>query len=161
FPSYIQRERSKAGLPPTIEGIEGGDVEAIEGTLITVHARTNEPAASAKLVLSYKDAAGEKKAPSMDIDEKNREELNGKFRIERDGTYTIKFRTTGDQENPRPVEYDIKAIPDRAPTAQFLRPEPTIRVPSNGKVALRVKATDDHGVKEATLNVVQGREILQ
>ena len=36
FPEYTK-------IPPRT-GVEGGNVEAIEGTIVTVHARTNEPA---------------------------------------------------------------------------------------------------------------------
>jgi hypothetical protein len=161
FPNYIQKERIKAGLPPTVEDLEGGNVEAIEGTVVEVKAETNEEAESGNLLLSYKDERGERKAPRMDRDPDNHYHIAGNFRVAGDGTYSIRFTTLQGKTNPRPVEYDIKSLPDRKPTAQFIRPEPSIKVPSNGRVALRMKAADDHGLQEMTLHVVQGRELLQ
>ena len=63
--------------------------------------------------------------------------LTGAFRVEKSGTYTLNFRTTGGQANPNPVVYDILAIEDRPPSAKFLAPgRPTVKVPSNVKFNL-------------------------
>ena len=88
--------------------------------------------------------------------------LTGKFKVKENGSYTIQFRTTGGQLNPSPVNYDIIAIPDRPPTAKFLQPEkPDLKVPANVKVDLVMTGTDDHGVKDATLLVKLGNEVLR
>jgi len=86
-------------------------VEAIEGTSVTVHAKTNMPASMATL-----NVVNETPAP-MEIASDDPTVLSGKFNVEKSGTYTIKFKTTGGQLNPNPVVYDIFAIPDRPPTA--------------------------------------------
>ena len=87
--------------------------------------------------------------------------LTGKFNVTKSGTYKINFRTTGNQLNPNPVIYDIIAIPDRPPTARFVRPDkPTITVPANVTVDLVMTGNDDHGVKDATLHVTMENEKL-
>ena len=140
FPDYL-------GLPPRTD-IEGGNVEAIEGTVVTVHARTNEPARSASLVFT------KAKPEPMEVASDDPRTLVGRFKVEESGTYTIKFQTTGGQANPEPVVYDILALPDKAPTAQFLRPDQAkVKVPINVPVALVMRANDDHGVKDVTLHV--------
>jgi hypothetical protein len=163
FPGYIQRERRAAGLPENLAAIEGGDVEAIEGTLVTVRAETNIEARAARLEFDgeAEGGAGAKRSIAMNVDPDNAYMLTGEFPVEADGTYVIKFETKEGKRNPRPVVHQIKALPDRSPTVQFLRPEPVVQVPSNGTLALRLKAEDDHGLKEATLHVQQDREILQ
>ncbi len=140
FPDYL-------GLPPRTD-IEGGNVEAIEGTVVTVHAQTNEPARSASLVFT------KAKPEPMEVLSENLRELVGRFKVEESGTYTIEFQTTGGQANPEPVVYDIVALPDKSPTAQFLQPDQAkIKVPSNVPIALLMRANDDHGVKDVTLHV--------
>ncbi len=162
FPGYIEQEREKAGQPRGLEALDGGSVEAIEGTLVTVHARTNEPARSARLEFGKNSNGQEKDSTSMDVNRSDPYLLTGQFRVEDDRTYWIRFESEDGQRNREPVIYDIRSLPDRGPTAQFLRPEPVVKVPANGKLALRMKATDDHGVKEMTLNVWKGKsDILQ
>ena len=97
----------------------------------------------------------------MDVSEEDSGALTGKFKVEQDGTYTISFRTTGGQLNPSPVVYDIIAHKDNQPTAKFLRPEqPNVKVPVNVKVDMVATGSDDQGVKDATLHVVQGNDHL-
>ena len=140
---------------PARKGIEGGSVEAIEGTKVTVHATTNEPAERGTLNLTTGDLA------PMTVDEGDAHHLTGKFKVTKSGTYTINFRTTGGQLNPNPVVYDIHAIADRPPQGRFLRPDrPTVKVPANVKVDLIMTGSDDHGVKDATLHVNLENESL-
>ncbi|AMV37622.1 hypothetical protein [Planctomyces sp. SH-PL62] len=147
FPRYT-------GVPPRTD-IEGGNVEALEGTIVTVHARTNEPARAGSLNLTAGASAG------MTVSEADPRELTGKFKVEKTGTYTINFRTTGGQLNPNPVVHDILALPDRPPAARFVKPERSgVKVPANVPVDLVMTGDDDHGVKDATLHVMLGQEAL-
>ena len=123
------------------------------GTKVTVHATTNEPASRATLNLTSQ------KPEPMTVSSDDPHQLTGEFLVEKNGTYTIIFRTTGGQLNPNPVVYDVIAIEDRPPTARFARPDrPSIKVPSNVKVNFVMTGADDHGVEDATLHVVQGNE---
>ncbi len=147
FPRYTQ-------VPPR-KDIEGGNVEAIEDTTVTVHATTNEPSKGGALNLTVGDPA------PMSVAADDPHKLTGQFKVTKSGTYTINFRTTGGQLNPNPVVYDIHAIADRPPQAKFLRPDrPTIKVPANVKVDLMMTGWDDHGVKDATLHVNLENESL-
>ncbi len=147
FPSYTQ-------VPPRRD-IDGGSVEAIEDTTVTVHATTNEPSRGGTLNLTMGDPA------PMTVAADDPYKLTGQFKVSKSGTYTISFRTTGGQLNPNPVVYDILAIADRPPQAKFLRPDrPAIKVPVNVKVDLTMSGWDDHAVKDATLHVNQENESL-
>jgi hypothetical protein len=138
------------------KGIEGGTVQALEGTKVTVHAKTNMPAATGTATINLSGA----NAAQMDVDAQDSTVLTGSFDVpsaEKRGSYTIKFKTTGGQLNPSPVTYDIDSIPDRPPTARFVQPDkPAIKVPANVKVDLVVTGNDDHGVKSANLVVLAG-----
>ena len=136
FPEYT-------GIAPRL-GIDGGSVEAIEGTMVTVHAKTNEPAQTGTLDFTDPEA----QHAVMEVESGSAHELSGRFKVTKNGSYTIKFRTTGGQMNPDPVNYDINSIPDKSPTAQIVKPEqPLIKVPSNAKVPIVITASDDHGVR--------------
>ena len=148
FPEYTKSE--------DLKGLEGGEVEAIVGTEVTVHAKTNVPAAFATINFASQDV---KPAP-MEISKGDPTLLTGTFVVQKSGTYRIGFRTTNNQVNPSPVNYDIIAIPDNPPIARFVRPDqPLVQVPANVKVDLMMHATDDHGVKEAMLRYQQGKEL--
>ena len=108
------RSRSTTSSPTTPgsrrgKDIEGGNVEAIDGTKVTVHATTNEPARQGTLNLTADTPA------PMTVRPDDAHQLTGKFKVTKSGTYTISFRTTGGQLNPNPVVYDIIAIEDRRP----------------------------------------------
>ncbi len=139
-------------------GIEGGTVQALEGTKVTVHAKTNMPAVTATINLSGAAPA------QMDVDTQDSTMLTGSFEVppaDKRGSYTIQFRTTGGQLNPSPVTYDIDSIPDRPPTARFVQPDkPAIKVPANVKVDLVATGSDDHGVRTANLVVLSGDRVL-
>ena len=149
FPGYVKLPRRVA--------VPDGNVEAIEGTIVTVHARTNQEARSGDI-----DLTAPKQLVPMTVGTSDPYLLEGKFLVAKSGSYTIKFTTTGGQPNPDPVVYDVRALPDNPPTAKFLQPEqPSIKLPNNVRVPLVVAANDDFGVKDVTLHVQHGAEILR
>ncbi len=148
FPEYT-------GIAPRL-GVEGGNVRAIEGTQVTVHAKTNQPARSAEIELNPVGTF-----PAR-VGTEDPRAIHGSFRVSQTGSYKIHFETEDGKTNPDPVVYDVEALKDLPPSARFLRPvEPTVQVPANGSVTLQFEATDDFGVREATLHVRQGDEILR
>jgi len=139
FPAYT-------GTPHR-EKVDGGAIDAIEGTDVFVHARTNQPARS-----GYLDF-GKQAQTRMDVNPEDPRELSGKIHVASDGSYTIKFQTLSGQMNPDPVVYDIHATKDAPPSVRFVTPGPRIKLPSNGKVALGIEAGDDYGVESLNLSV--------
>jgi hypothetical protein len=149
FPVYT-------GVPARL-GVEGGSVTAIEGTEVTVHARTNQPIQ--KAILDFGKQTNDRNEVSK-VSPTDPQSLTDQFTVTTDGSYSIKFQNSGGQWNPEPVLYDIRAIKDLPPTVRFVSPEPRIKMPSNGKVVLKIEAGDDFGVKSLNLNVFQGTEQL-
>ncbi len=80
---HLDRRRSRV---PQIHrsaarmNVEGGNVEAIEGTTVTVHAKTNMPASLATL-----DIANAETAPPMEVDPDDPQSLTGGFRVTKTG----------------------------------------------------------------------------
>src|SRR5206468_4174944 len=133
--------------------------DAIEGTDVTVHARTNQPARTAYLDFG-KDRQFAMEVVPERPEENRPQELVGKFRVESDGSYTIKFQTVTGQMNPEPVVYDVHATKDAPPSVRFVTPGPRINLPSNGKVPLGIEAGDDYGDRALNLPLAQASEPL-
>ncbi|MFM7132124.1 MAG: hypothetical protein ACKO0V_22480, partial [bacterium] len=140
---------------PRREAVEEGNVEALQGTWITVHATTNQPARS-----GFLDFKPNPPVP-LTVTPGDPKKLTGRFLVEANGQYAVRFNSVDGQANPEPVIYDIKVVKDLSPTARFIRPESPTQRPANARVPLVIEASDDFGLKSVQLHVHKNGEILQ
>lgn len=140
---------------PRREGVEEGNIEALQGTWITVNATTNQPARS-----GFLDFKPNPPVP-LSITPGDPKKLTGRFLVESNGQYAVRFNSVEGQANPEPVIYDIKVVKDLSPTARFIRPESPTQRPANARVPLVIEASDDFGLKSVQLHVHKNGEILQ
>lgn len=140
---------------PRREGVEDGNIEALQGTWITVNATTNQPARS-----GFLDFKPNPPVP-LSITPGDPKKLTGRFLVESNGQYAVRFNSVDGQANPEPVIYDIKVVKDLSPTARFIRPESPTQRPANARVPLVIEASDDFGLKSVQLHVHKNGEILQ
>ncbi|MBI1323858.1 hypothetical protein GC170_11835, partial [bacterium] len=147
FPAYAKAPRR--------EGVTDGNVEALQGTRVTVTAVTNQPARSGLLDFGPRPPVTLVPLPGEP------RKLKGTFVVEANGQYSVRFNTVDGQTNPEPVLYDIRVVKDVPPTARFIRPETPTQRPANARVPLVIEATDDFGITSAQLHVYKGGEILQ
>src|SRR5262249_9647006 len=83
-------------------GISGGNIEALEGTIFTVHAKTNEPVRKAWLEFTRPTAqlakpggkANEPEIIPATISETDSHEVSAIHKVTSSGQYKIKFETT-------------------------------------------------------------------
>ena len=86
----------------------------------------------------------------------NDHEIIVRIKLTASGQYKVHFKTSGGLANPNPTLNQITVLKDNPPLVQFVRPDrPALKAPANAKVPLRIKASDDFGVREATLYVAQ------
>ncbi len=129
FPAYT-------GLPP--EKIEsGGDVAALIGTTVTVHAAVTKPVQGGAIRLD--GGATSPLAPEAGG-------LVGRFRITRDGFYRVDLVAADGTPVPGAVQYVIEALEDHPPTVAITEPGRDTKVTSTDEVTLGVRASDDFGV---------------
>ena len=140
---------------PRREGVEEGNIEALQGTWITVHVTTNQAARS-----GFLDFKPDPPVP-LAITPGDPRKLTGRFLVENNGQYAVRFNSVDGQANPEPVIYDIKVVKDLSPTARFIRPESPTQRPANARVPLVIDASDDFGLKSVQLHVHKNGEILQ
>ena len=136
YPAYTKLQ------PGTIE--HRGDLKAIEGTQVTLHAVANQPL----------------KAASIDFNCDGK--LDGKMKLDGQNasiTFTLLMNETrtGPQfesyqlrsvnnenlQNPQPIKHSIKVVPDLPPDVSFLAPEQEeVTVPLDGQLVLELRAID-------------------
>jgi hypothetical protein len=142
YPEYTQIDRQ------TVD--KTGDIRAVEGTQVTIHALANQPVASAYLDLG---GDGRHKQP-MRIEsaraggQKATATITLAFNDERTAPlfshYLVRFVTDRGHENREPIRYRIEVTPDPAPEVQVLRPDKVeTAVPLNAPVTFELKASDE------------------
>lgn len=140
FPSYT-------GLEP--ETRTGGDIDAVVGTRVTIHATTSVPAHDPVLVLG--DPPDERRhlldAPTVE----HPRAFTATLTVMEDAEYHLAFRDAHGTGNPEPIRYPIRARPDQPPTLTVDGPDAGIELLPDDVLPLRVQARDDFGLTRAVL----------
>ena len=145
---------------PTYTGLRrrqvesAGDIQALEGTRVVIHAHANQAIRTAELELEGEK--GLRKLPARIDGQK----ITASFTLALDDEDRTKpqfahyrLRPEG-REKPQPVQYRIDVIPDIAPEIKFLAPEKQeATVPANGHLTLELRALDpDYALSEVRLS---------
>jgi len=151
------------GLPNrTVQG--QGDLRAIEGTRVTIHARTNASIDWAEIDLGCRRVRG----VPMTADDRV---ATGSFtlRLHRDDPtrpeydrYQLRFTDTESRENQRPIRHKIEVIADLPPRVELIDPpEEPVQLPVGGVLPLKIRAEDpDFALREVTVRAVLGDRSL-
>ena len=150
YPSYTKRERR------TVK--DTGDIQALEGTRVTIHARANQPLQSANLELEG-DGTVDKQAARIDG-----QSVAVSFTLAlsaNDHTrpqYAHYRLRPENRPEPQPVQYRIDVLPDLPPEIKFLAPqEEAVDLPQNGRLTLEVRAVDpDYALSDVVLAAKSG-----
>lgn len=130
FPAYT-------GLPP--EKVDpGGDVAAVVGTRVMVHASVTRPAKSVALRIDDGPTA------PLTLDAQGR--WSGSFAVKRDGFYRVDLVAPDGTPVPGSVQYVIEALEDRIPTVAIEQPGRDTKVTSVEEISIALRAEDDYGV---------------
>jgi collagen type III alpha len=139
YPKYSE-------LPPR-KVARHGDIQALEGTRVTLRAKANQPIAKANLDFEC-DGRNDLE---MRV-EGTRAEVtfplvwNEKTRRPEHESYQLRFRNADGHENPKPIRYSIEVVPDLPPEVELVEPEldPTkeLVVPADRPVRFAVEAAD-------------------
>lgn len=141
------------GLAPRIVQRQG-DLKGIEGTQVTLTARTNVDMKSAYVDLNCDG--------SRDIElvgDARRAEGTFELRLSPEqkavySTYQLRFTDNNKQLNPQPIRYQIEVLPDQSPEIEITAPGvDNYELPLNGAVAIAVRAADrDFGLRRVSLH---------
>jgi hypothetical protein len=160
FPTYTKRS------PETIA--QQGDIKALEGTKVTIHAVANQPIKLARLEF---DASG--KDTSSEILPLSAEgsrawgtitlQLKPDRQTPWHSNYQVRFYNERGEVSQQPILHKIEVIPDLAPEAQVLEPKQLrVEVPEDGQQTIEVRAVDpDYGLRRLRIEgFVGGKPVV-
>lgn len=158
FPAYTKLE------PRTVEDL--GDIQALEGTEITIHAEAPEPLRHAQIILQ-----GDQKGVLGMAVQGTTATASTRLRLTKPGSYLREFsvyqiraESVGGRPSVNPVKYTIEVVPDMPPMGSWVEPTETrLVVPVNGSLPLRLRAEDpDFGLRRVVLSIeALGRKVAQ
>ncbi len=152
YPAYT-------GLPDRkVQGQGQGDLKAIEGTEVSLHATANteiKPNSaeidlgctgrrSVRMTAEGRSAVGRPFTLRLNPDDASRAEYD---------SYLLRFSDLQGHENLHPVRYTIEVIRDQPPEVQLVEPQSrTIDVAEDGRLPIKVRAVDpDFALRRVTL----------
>ena len=122
---------------------EGGDVAAVVGTIVTIHATITKPVRGG--VLAFDN--GSRIALAVGADGL----LSASFAVKTTGFYRVDLIAPDGVSVPGSVQYSVEALPDRPPTVKIVEPGRDTKVTNIEEVTVAVSATDDYGVESLAL----------
>lgn len=124
----------------------GGDIDAWEGTTVTVRAETNMPVATGTIERSTADDAsiGSDSLPMTLIDDTH---LEATWKLEFDDGvpyrfYRVEVKTEGGATDPRPKFYRVNIRRDIPPEVRILHPTGDVELPANGTLPVAFETRD-------------------
>ncbi len=142
YPAYT-------GRSPTIERLGSGGIEALEGTEVTVEAKSNLPLARGTLKLETEERTRTVRLRSVEGEPRR---VRGSFRLRASGSYTLRLRSRASARSRR-RRGPLTSRPDRPPDVRLLRPRSEVTAPARTAVPLSIRADDDVGVGRLWLRV--------
>ena len=126
------------------------DIEALEGTRVTIIARLPEPVKRAELVLGPDKR---RRLPMHRVPGK-KDTVQASFDVTTDDVYRIWFTLESGATNPNPPVHQIKCLKDRPPVVRITEPgrdlvDPPVSM--DGEVPVVVQASDDFGLRVVEL----------
>ncbi len=166
YPDYTGR--------PSLVAERQGDVRALEGTRVAVHARSNHPIQSARIELipSASSRRGDRpRMIPMRVDESADSLLaQGEFvlslqadrRTPLYSNYRVHMLTDDGHRNEQPNDHQIEVVPDLAPEIEILLPRrDLIEVPEGGTATIEIRGIDpDYGLTRLGLRGIAGGEAV-
>lgn len=134
----------------TVEGT--GDIKALEGTEVTLHARANQPIEKASIELNCDsrnarrmESRGQSARVAFFLRMNPQEPTQPEYT-----SYHLRFVDPQGRENRRPIRYRIEVLPDLPPEVRIVTDLPEeIRLPRNGYLDVALRAEDpDFGLRK-------------
>jgi hypothetical protein len=138
FPAYMQK-------PPQSQ--ETGEIKAIEGTRVTIHARANQPIKTAMLEFEPKPGRRTETLP-LQVDGQN---AVGTFTLQLKPdrvtpwreSYQVRFTNEQGEMSEHPVLHRIEVTPDLPPEVEILSPRSRkVDLPADSRLTIEVRGVD-------------------
>ncbi len=133
------------GLPKEVR--EEGHIEVLKGTAVNLEAQATKVVKEGKIIMNQGNQLPLKIDGGL---------LRGNFLIFYPGTYSVKLKDELGFENPNPVSYQIRLIPDKYPEAEILSPAEDLEISGSEVLPIVYTAKDDFGVSKVRLGYQTG-----
>ncbi len=127
---------------------DGGNVDAVVGTLVIVRITTSVRADHPPQIAFRKDKQHKLRTSA---DDRSGTHFTGRFRVDIDEEYAIDYRDQNGIANNDTVVYTVRARPDEPPRIEWARPEDDLTLSRDDSLDLAGRATDDFGLSEVLL----------
>ncbi len=142
YPAYTK-------LPSRVVELQG-DLQAIEGTVATIHGSTSHPLQSAIIDLDYNEKTRlAAQSLSMTIAGETSASYPLKMSVapgsgeSRPSNYQLRFTSSNQLASQNPIVHRVEVIRDLAPEVQLLQPKlPLVEIPLDGSLTMEVRAVD-------------------
>ncbi len=157
YPTYMGLDRKEQ---------DGANIDAWEGTWVTVHAQPNMELTRA-MVLCSDEAQGEVRAEEYPLSKKSDGTWEAKWqlKIRSDGTspnfYHVQVWNEKDETDPLPTYHRIKIRPDLKPEITLLHPTKDMDAPLNAVIPVAFTCSDpDFMLRRIDLKLEKSGEVL-
>ena len=149
---------------------DGGNIDAWDGTTVTINATASQPVRSARLVFSdTEDTSQRAEEYPMHVEDGTTLTVQWKLAFRDDDTdnyprfYRIICKDEQGATDLHPTLYPLAIRPDMPPQVEIIQPRSDLERPSNAVVPLLVKASDpDFQLKHLTLRVeLDGKQLVE
>ena len=140
FPDYT-------GAAPKRETDTDGTVRAVPGTEFTITLHSDHPLKKAILIVGKK----REELPLTIGKDKLTASHAKPLVITKDSTYALEIHDERGHRNRSPIQRQIRALPDAAPTVKIILPGRDVTAPPGGHVKIQARAADDFGLAKAEL----------
>ncbi|MDB5346952.1 MAG: hypothetical protein JWP89_5329 [Schlesneria sp.] len=151
FPAYMKLEETE---------FAGGQIDAWDGTKVSVTAHTNMPVKSATIQFLDTAEAGPNPDDVAVLVSRDGQQLTASWKLSfrSDGAYSrlyqIHCTTESGATDPTPIRYAITIRPDLAPEVSILEPVRDMDVPANAILPLLIEARDpDFQLSQVNLHI--------
>jgi hypothetical protein len=144
------------GKPPAVQ--EGGSIEALQGTTVTLQVSAMSAVATAAAVFQESGERVDLTPTQVESDGGPVEVFQGSFMVQRTDRYHVDLLSPEGLRSPHPGTYPVLMVADLAPTGRILLPEDDVLnvVLPTGFLPLRVVMRDDFGVRVARADLTLG-----
>ena len=129
------------GLPEEVK--DEGHVEALKGTAVKLEIQVTQGVVEGKLVLNQ--------GSELPLKVQG-ERLSGSLLIFYPGAYSIRVKNDFGFENPNPIHYQVRLLPDRYPEAEIISPAQDLEISGNEVIPIHYSAKDDFGITAIRLD---------
>jgi soluble cytochrome b562 len=124
------------------ESREGGHIEALKGTVVNLEGQLTKEVSAAEMVLNQEAAL------PLEI---QGESFRGNWLVLYPGHYSFKVKDEFGFENPDPVRYSIRIIPDKPPEAEIYQPAQDLEISGDEEIPILYMGRDDFGITAVKL----------